>query len=691
MAVSVIAYVVTFVPAHNLSKAGPILAIMPVTAIAWYYGARIGVLAGLVAFVTSSLLITFTNDTLSDVLFIPAAILGTGALAFIGFIVGKIRDLDGALRISQSDVAALNRLLEFEDLLAHLSTSFVAADTSDLETSTERALAAVGSFLGAERGFIRAFQPGMRPPKVLARWTIADAAPTLSGALFVAITREDWWSELIRDKRESIVIPSFDDLPPESGIDVEQIRSTGVKSYIAMPLVIDDQAIGVLTLSSRTREIDWSSTDVSSLEVAAQMFAAVAERRRSDEALQQSTRVLTAITQCNEALVRATDETDLIDELCRVIVEEAGFDMAWVGLVQDDPKGTVKKVALHGDDQGYVDSLDVCMAHVTPGQDPTCQAIQTGQPAYVAEVAVADEERWQVGAVAGDYQSILGLPLMASGETLGALTVYSKEMHVFDGDALLVLNQLADDMAFGIAALRSETQRREAEDRLRTLVHSKDQFVASVAHELRTPLAAVVGLSHELRDHPETFSRDETDELMDTIATQSSEVANIVDDLLVIARADIGKVRVEATAVDAEGVYSSVTAALTLAERARIVNEVHPATMWADPVRVRQIIRNLIANALRHGGEEVRLGVRSGATQVVMSVADSGPAIEGDRRDEMFEAYVGSARETMTASIGLGLAVARTLARLMGGDLSYHYEKGWSRFDLTLPTAPSGD
>ncbi len=239
------------------------------------------------------------------------------------------------------------------------------------------------------------------------------------------------------------------------------------------------------------------------------------------------------------------------------------------------------------------------------------------------------------------------------------------------------------------AIARDMSENLRNQERLERLVRSKDEFVASVSHELRTPLTAVVGLAQELRDGWERFSLDETAEFISLIADQSTEVANIVEDLLVAARADIGKVSIVARAVDITEEADTVMAALG-SDRAGIitVHAAEPAHAWADASRVRQIIRNLVTNAIRYGGDTVDLSVAQRNGSILVTVSDDGPGIPKERRETIFQPYERAHSEgSQPASVGLGLTVSRQLARLMGGDLTYRYAEGRSCFELALPAA----
>jgi PAS domain S-box-containing protein len=237
-------------------------------------------------------------------------------------------------------------------------------------------------------------------------------------------------------------------------------------------------------------------------------------------------------------------------------------------------------------------------------------------------------------------------------------------------------------------------ERRRAHAKLEQLVASKDEFVASVSHELRTPLTAVVGLAEELRDRAESFSRDETGQFHELIAEQAADVAGIVEDLLVAARADMGEVAIIPADLDLVHEVDFVLAAVSPQERQRIIVEMQPCTGRADRTRVRQILRNLVTNAVRYGGPSIVVRARSGVDQVAIEVYDDGEGVAGPDAERIFDPYHHTGQVAgRPPSIGLGLTVARQLARLMDGDLSYEHSDGWSRFSLRLPAAvtPASD
>ena len=198
----------------------------------------------------------------------------------------------------------------------------------------------------------------------------------------------------------------------------------------------------------------------------------------------------------------------------------------------------------------------------------------------------------------------------------------------------VVINHRDDEGAieYFSAVARDISERIAAEARLEKLVRSKDDFVASVSHELRTPLTAVVGLTQELRDNRAGFTPEEMTEFISLIADQSAEVANIVEDLLVAARAEIGRIAINRTAVRLSNEIDVVLSALGMDDAAKVsVRAEDATTAWADPARLRQILRNLVTNAVRYGGEHIEMAVTRSNGSVAITVTDNGPGIPKDR------------------------------------------------------------
>ena len=234
-----------------------------------------------------------------------------------------------------------------------------------------------------------------------------------------------------------------------------------------------------------------------------------------------------------------------------------------------------------------------------------------------------------------------------------------------------------------VAGLADITHMKAKNEAMAEVVRAKDDFVASVSHELRTPLTAVIGLTSEL---VESVGLDDgiRQEMLQLVAEQASEMSNIVEDLLVAARADVGTVDIEIQEValvdELRATLDGLGISVSQPEEVPLV--------LADPRRVRQILRNLLTNAQRYGGPDLRVVSGSSHRMAWLEVRDNGEGIPDEEAERIFEPYVTSGGR---GSVGLGLAVARQLAELMGGSLEYERSGGESSFRLQLPVGDQQD
>jgi signal transduction histidine kinase len=228
------------------------------------------------------------------------------------------------------------------------------------------------------------------------------------------------------------------------------------------------------------------------------------------------------------------------------------------------------------------------------------------------------------------------------------------------------------------------TTQAQARDRLANLVRAKDQFIAAVSHELRTPLSSVLGYA-ELVNELATVD-DPIRSMVGEIVGQSAEMAAIIEDLLVAARSSFEHIPTNPVGLDLAAEVASVGESISSRLTKVPAYDLRSAIAFADPIRVRQIVRNLMTNADRYGGDQLMVLTGTDDGRAYLEVRDSGPPIPGKLQDRIFEPYESSGPiGGQPAAIGLGLTVSRTLADLMDGSVTYRHDGQWSTFELRLP------
>jgi signal transduction histidine kinase len=230
--------------------------------------------------------------------------------------------------------------------------------------------------------------------------------------------------------------------------------------------------------------------------------------------------------------------------------------------------------------------------------------------------------------------------------------------------------------------------------RLRTTegqVALKDHLINTVSHELKTPLTAVIGYAQLLGN--DRVDPDERKAMVDRIIAEGWDLTNIVEDLLTRAQAESENLSVASVPVFLAAQAAQVTETLNPGDRERVrILTQEPVRAVADPARVRQIVRNLLSNAIRYGGPHIAVEAEERSGLARLRVLDDGSGVPPGDRDLIFNPYHRAHNGNQTpGSIGLGLSISRELAQRMGGDLTYQRRRGHSVFELSLPLAAKRD
>ncbi len=436
--------------------------------------------------------------------------------------------------------------------------------------------------------------------------------------------------------------------------------------------------------------------------------------------LYQTNRSLRALSECNQALVRATDETSLLNEICRLIVLEGGYRMAWVGYCEEDEGKSVRPVAWSGYETGYLNTINIHYDDSEHAQGPTGTAIRTRQPSIIRDIFSSDQFRdWIQETEKRKYASLIGLPLICQDKILGALTIYASNKDAFDETEVNLLMKLVNDLAYGIINLRAHAElnhyRQHLEDLVATRTIELDQanselrlakesaesadrlksaFLATMSHELRTPLNSIIGFTGVLRQGLAGPLNAEQEKQLGFVKNSAHHLLELINEVLDISKIEADQIKLAPEVFPLPPSINKVlqlVAPLAEKKHLRIRSNIAPEVgeICADRRRFEQVLINLVNNAIKFTLQgEVEITTLFENQMVKVSVRDTGIGIKPEQIETIFKPFsqVDTGLTRQFEGTGLGLSISQRLVEMMGGSL--HVESQWgmgSTFTIYVP------
>jgi signal transduction histidine kinase len=299
------------------------------------------------------------------------------------------------------------------------------------------------------------------------------------------------------------------------------------------------------------------------------------------------------------------------------------------------------------------------------------------------------EERELLGL---GLRSRLVAPLLVGARSIGMISFVRAEPDAFSADEIELVSLLGRLVATAVQNIRAYEAERQTVDELRRLSALRADFVSLVSHELRSPMAAVIGAARTLQDRWRSLSPEQREAFLALIADETNRLAALIGDVLDTSRIEAGTFSYSFTDVDLGRLVEDAVSSASIGQdevrvRANVAGPVPPVR--GDRERLRQIVTNLIDNAIKYspGGDEVEVTVRSANGSVRVVVSDHGPGIPRDQQRLIFEKF-GRAEVPGSSKpgTGLGLFIARSIAEAHGGTLEVRSTpEAGATFVLTLP------
>jgi signal transduction histidine kinase/CheY-like chemotaxis protein len=431
----------------------------------------------------------------------------------------------------------------------------------------------------------------------------------------------------------------------------------------------------------------------------------VTNQRRAEAHQRRLYREMRAISRCNEVMIRVTDEQELLDEVCRIVCDDAGYRLAWVGYVEHDEAKTIRPVASAGAGEGELERSGITWAETPRGMGPTGVAARTGRTSFIQNLETDPlAAPWREDARRFGRRAAVALPLKdEDAVTFGVLSICTMD-ETFGAEDMRLLEELAGDLAFGIGTIRARAAQRDLEAQLRQAQKMEviGQLAGGIAHDFNNLLTAIRGYSELLGAGLLPSQKPALSDLGEILAAVGrAEV--LTRQLLAFARRRMLQPQV----VVPGDVVSHVAPMLRrlLGEHVTLVAETQPGAgaVLVDPGQLEQVIVNLAVNArdaMPHGGRLVisvdaadvgpaeaaaHVGASAGR-HVVLTVADDGTGMDADTQAHLFEPFFTT--KPTGRGTGLGLATVYGIVRQSRGFISVRSAPGeGATFRVYLPVA----
>jgi signal transduction histidine kinase/putative methionine-R-sulfoxide reductase with GAF domain len=492
-------------------------------------------------------------------------------------------------------------------------------------------------------------------------------------------------------------IPDVRADPDYTLIDREKFN---VRTMLGVPLLREAAAIGVIVLQRSTvrpfteKQIELVTTFADQAVIAIEnvrLFEEVQARTRDlSESLQQQT----ATADVLKVISRSTfDLQSVLDTLVESAARLCEADTVVIGR----PKGeTYYFEASYGFSREFAEFVASHPAGIDSGT-VSGRVLLEHKIVHVPDVLADPEYTYGAGQKISGYRTMLGVPLLREGTPIGVIALGRKSVRLFTDRQIELATTFADQAVIAIENVRLFDEIQDKSRQLAEASERKSQFLASMSHELRTPLNAIIGLTEMMVTNAARFGTEKALEPLRRVNAAGTHLLSLINEVLDLSKIEAGKLELNPDPVNlARLVDEVIGTAGQLAEknRNRLIVEVQEnvGALTADSMRLKQILLNLLSNACKFTKEgEVALRVRKvadGRDWVELAVADTGIGLTAEQQAKLFQEFTQA--DSLTArrygGTGLGLALSRKLARMMGGDVTVTSEAGkGSVFTLRLP------